>query len=934
MKPVFVGGTGRSGTTILRRVLGSHPDVATMPGELRIIVDPGGVLDLHEAINGCWDPYTADHAIHRFKDLLAHQKFGREERYNSHALDRWVGGPDVFEGIIEDLLDAIVRHPSEGRWTGSPEGATTIYEVEPGNYWQDLRGFVEALYVRRNQQASHWVEDTPYNSCHFNRLRGLWPDCDFIHVVRDPRDIFASFNLHRSRSKAWTSKDSEQNARRIDGALKRFNEQVSPWGEGHYYLEVRLEDMARNQEAELRRICDYLGLDWSEGLLDTPLSEEGAHIGRWKDDLSGAEAGMAMRILGPWIKQYGYGGARQLMEPVRCIATKVFKDGRGSGPYPYVHEGDEVVIKSKARLHRWVHELEIVKPVGTADESLTAWGGHEGRDLRVLDAGPGDWGRVVACLNIWNDLESLKDSYETWYPHVDHVIAVDGAYADVPTSEPASTDGTLGFLRDLDKVELIEADGFWEDQCVKRSVYFDRAESGDLLFIVDADEYVENAEQLKETPMLDVGWVLYDNPIYERTQGFPRVFRGGIEGLHYQGRHHWIYDGDDQLVTTCQRGGEGFDHGLLPVRMENTRGIRRSKGREMDARIHRQRQAERESEVGDDGVGGREPLRILHISSIDPGMVIYRMHSALNTTTPHESAMATTRRDRPYEEPTQYHRIEDRELVQRAAEDADVIHCHLQYHGWKALGVGTNAPLVIHHHGTMLRESPERREDDDHRMGASLRLVSNLELLSYGDDLHFLPNPMPVARYRRLAERLMPDGEPLENRPFRVAHSPSKRKLKGTEAFLDACDELQYKGLDIEPVLIEGQTHRESLRAKARCDAAYDSMWLGMQCSGLEAAAMGKPVIAGDETVAGRYKDRLGYIPYTFASNGEELADKLERLATDPEYRASSASRVSTYTLEVHDYSAVAARYLELLEDAVDWKGKMRLSVFDGGLSA
>jgi hypothetical protein len=212
------------------------------------------------------------------------------------------------------------------------------------------------------------------------------------------------------------------------------------------------------------------------------------------------------------------------------------------------------------------------------------------------------------------------------------------------------------------------------------------------------------------------------------------------------------------------------------------------------------------------------------------------------------------------------------------------------------------------------------------RAYARLRLVSNLELLQYastGGPLHWLPNPMPVVRYRRLRaqmQRSRPSGA-----PFRVAHSPSKRALKATDVFLRVCERLTAAGLAIEPVLIEGQPHAESLRMKATCDAAFDSFWLGIQCSGLEAAAMGLPVVAGDTDCKREYEARLGAVPYTWANDETALAEAISRLATDRAFYDAEAGRVARYTETVHDEAAVALRYLDLLDEAIGWRAGLAL---------
>src|SRR6185503_7456473 len=151
------------------------------------------------------------------------------------------------------------------------------------------------------------------------------------------------------------------------------------------------------------------------------------------------------------------------------------------------------------------------------------------------------------------------------------------------------------------------------------------------------------------------------------------------------------------------------------------------------------------------------------------------------------------------------------------------------------------------------------------------------------------------------------------DRTFRIAHSATVRTYKGTAVLIRVCDALRAKGLPIELVLIEGMEHGAALRLKATCDATFDSFWLGLQGSGLEAAAMGQPVIAGDANVRALYEQRIGFCPYTFAPDEEALGAAIERLATDPAFYASEARRVAEYTTVYHDYAAVAARYESIL---------------------
>ena len=50
IQPIFIGGTGRSGTTILSKLLNQVDSVYTIPQEIRFITDPDGILSLKHAL--------------------------------------------------------------------------------------------------------------------------------------------------------------------------------------------------------------------------------------------------------------------------------------------------------------------------------------------------------------------------------------------------------------------------------------------------------------------------------------------------------------------------------------------------------------------------------------------------------------------------------------------------------------------------------------------------------------------------------------------------------------------------------------------------------------------------------------------------------------------------------------------------------------------
>lgn len=532
--------------------------------------------------------------------------------------------------------------------------------------------------------------------------------------------------------------------------------------------------------------------------------------------------------------------------------------------------------------------------------------------------------RVVACLNVWNDRDALIHSVPTWRSYVDHVIVVDGSYGTV--GQEVSKDGTLEYLRDaFESIEIV--DGAGKTQCEKRTAYLDRGKDGDYFFVIDADEHVVNGPILCELPNCDIGWIRIRNPIYQREYGQPRIFKWR-PGLHYAGRHHWMYE-YDRLFCTHQYGGPGFAHRPVNLIVENKRELGRNSARKAVKRTNLQKQSAFEAALSatprtamsDMSLGAREALWILNYAYRDDGIAPSRFHTAINRTTPHSSVFFKSRPG-PFGVPTQFTVRDDGAKLVQAQGMADVIHIHTVV----SMAIETRKPVphVFHHHGSILRANAEAYTEAAKKRGA-LVLVSNLELLSHTGDYpaFFLPNVVPVARYRALAqERGSVFGE---NDLFRICHSPTHAHRKGTKDFLAVCERLKQDGLPIEPVLIENKSHAEALAIKATCHAAFDSFWLGMQCSGLECAAMGMPVIAGDLTVATRYREQFGLVPYTYANEQDELEAVIRQLMFDDSFRVSEASRVNEYVSANHDESAVALTYLDYLDMAFHWRdGKKR----------
>lgn len=311
-----------------------------------------------------------------------------------------------------------------------------------------------------------------------------------------------------------------------------------------------------------------------------------------------------------------------------------------------------------------------------------------------------------------------------------------------------------------------------------------------------------------------------------------------------------------------------------------------------------------------------DAIRVLQLTHYDPGSAVYRYHAAANTDPGVVSAFARWGYSNPHCHLRQWDGDLHRQTVEFLAMTADVIHVHMDYrtlHQDLKYSLWPDQRVAITYHGSMLPDDPRKTyvDEDADRRNRAIQFGARPYHGRHGIE-RYLPIPMPIDDYLPLVAK------PASG-PFRIAHSPTKRAIKGTGVLLEAIEDLKVlDGCPVELVLIEDCDHGEALRRKATCHATFDSFWLGMQGSGLEGAAMGQPVIAGDP-LAAEEAARLngGHIPWTFADDKATLRATIRRLAEDAMFYRAEAVRVHEYVRRLHDYRAVGAQYATFLREAL-----------------
>lgn len=221
-------------------------------------------------------------------------------------------------------------------------------------------------------------------------------------------------------------------------------------------------------------------------------------------------------------------------------------------------------------------------------------------------------------------------------------------------------------------------------------------------------------------------------------------------------------------------------------------------------------------------------------------------------------------------------------------------------------------PVFVTFQGDDVRPegSPEADAAKARRAARFGRFASKLYALN-PDLLRHLP---PEAEFLPYAsadlEAWAPVGTTADG-PMRVAHAPTDRAKKGTNALLATIERLRHEGVDVELVLIEGMTRAEARLEYERADLLVDQLLLGWYGGvAVEAMALAKPVVANLDP------DQLATIPSAMSSelpvvdaDPRTLEQVLRELATTRRSELPELGRRGrAYVERWHDPQKIARR--------------------------
>jgi hypothetical protein len=286
--PLFVLGVRRSGTTLLRVVLDRSPAIA-IPDESFFIPQ------------------------------LAHRHAGTVD--------------------VESFLDDLRRIPQLAAWKVAADEFAA--RLRPGMRAGEAIDAVFSAYAAKHGKP-RWGDKTPMYMRHLGLIDELFPDAQYVHLIRDGRDAALAFldmppgvvtkTWAHPRSAAGFACEWRTEVRRAQ-ALGRKVDRTR-------YLEVRYEELVADTEGVTRSICDFAEIRFEPSMLEyagaVDVSEKPHHqrllqpptrgVRNWRDQMSPDDASAFENIAGDLLSELGceLSQPRSGRHPVRALPAETW----------------------------------------------------------------------------------------------------------------------------------------------------------------------------------------------------------------------------------------------------------------------------------------------------------------------------------------------------------------------------------------------------------------------------------------------------------------------------------------------------------------------------------------------------------------------------------------------------------------------------------
>lgn len=285
--PVFIMGIHRSGTTLLQAMLDGHPQLVVNAAETHFF------QSFLPKVQG-----LSDEDKTRLAEQILFATFHSSvysERYYSH-----IAYADVWQAFLA-RLGRSQKHNADYL-----SAAVLAFGEVSGQF---------------NGKTRYWIEKTPLNELYVGKIFTWWEDAKCIHVIRDPRAVYASLKIRAHRNKRHLSMSAHVHNWQRSARLAQ--ESRDCYGEDRYAI-VHYEDLLRSPQDQMRSMADFLEINNHETLLAPTKSGgiypwkgnsardrhfgtvDSGYLDAWENDVTQREIDRLEALIGSEMVRNGY----------------------------------------------------------------------------------------------------------------------------------------------------------------------------------------------------------------------------------------------------------------------------------------------------------------------------------------------------------------------------------------------------------------------------------------------------------------------------------------------------------------------------------------------------------------------------------------------------------------------------------------------------
>jgi hypothetical protein len=288
VKPEFISivGVSRSGTTLMLKILNESDQIAICRENhfLGHLISSEGARYKFRKFGDLED----DENVYKLVDYIYCGEFDKDSKFKGMS-PHW-----------EWLVKRVDREEFLQRILDSDRSERALFSV--------------ALRVFADRQGKPIAgEKTPAHIRYVPTLLEWFPDGKILHMLRDPRAVFVS-ELRRRKGLAITTPYKQLKRSNFLFTLFVMLQTTLVWFESvyryykyrklypeNYYL-LRFEDLVTDPEKYVRQVCNFLGVDFQQKMLDQVVTSRGFRTGQTGFDAQAATRWK--RYISPWIKAW------------------------------------------------------------------------------------------------------------------------------------------------------------------------------------------------------------------------------------------------------------------------------------------------------------------------------------------------------------------------------------------------------------------------------------------------------------------------------------------------------------------------------------------------------------------------------------------------------------------------------------------------------